>query len=174
MNMGKRFLLTLLLCVVGSSAFAYDNPRWFNMPVSVYAPKTEQGATVINAYKAWQSASGGTVRFLYRNSENLQPLSNITIKFSDNWISNKPYGISQKYSMFSEKRINTKRGFYYKQTVTISKNDRDGKPYTKNQLYSIALTAAGESLGIKDLNVDTDKRNVSKDDIKALNSVYKK
>ncbi|MEE3348539.1 MAG: hypothetical protein VZR09_00720 [Candidatus Gastranaerophilaceae bacterium] len=174
MNMGKRFLLTLLLCVLGSTAFAYDNPRWFNMPISVYAPKTAQGTTVMNAYRAWQSASGGTVRFLYRNAENLQPLSNITIQFSDNWISGKPYSITQKYSMFSERRINTKRGFYYKQTITISRNDRYGKPYTGNQLYSIALTAAGESLGVKDLNLDLDKNKVTKDDITALNSVYKK
>ncbi len=174
MNMGKRFLLTLLMCVIGSSVFAYENPRWFHMPVSVYAAKTTQGTTVLNAYKAWQSASAGTVRFMYRTADHLQPLSNITIEFTDKWMNGKPYSISQKYSMFGEKRINTNRGFYYKQIITISTNNKNGKPFTSAQLYSVALAAAGESLGIKDINFDMNKSKITKDDVQALKAVYKK
>ena len=163
------------MLVFSATAFAYSNPRWFNMPISVYVPKTTQGATASNAFKAWQSASSGVTRFQYRSSTNMANLCDIIVEFSDSWPSDdKPYKITQLYTMFDRDSITSNRGFYYKQVLTVALKDKAGSQYTDKELYSIVLNAVGESLGIPAGNFDMAKQSVTDEDVEALKKVYRK
>ena len=182
-NMGKRFILSILaLFIFAGASLAYENPRWFSMPVKIYSANSENSMLISRAAQSWQTSSGGTVRFTCNNSKNLESLSNITISFI-NESSGVPYYINQQYSMFSDKRISTPNGFFYKLNINIYTKNSEGKAYSQSQLYSITLKAIGEAVGVKPhqekgvMGSNNDKfsiTTVSSDDIKALNKVYKK
>ncbi len=186
MNMGKRFLITLLsLFLFAGSAFAYGNPRWFNMPVSVYIQKSNNTASVTNAFKAWQGASGGTLRFIYRNSKNLESLSNITVSFVDLLPNEDLYKVTPEYSTFGKAHYSTENGFYYKNHIVIARRSSNGKLLSSSQIYALALRAVGEAVGIKPIDTNTssvmskttnilNNRTITKSDINALYGIYKK
>ncbi len=185
MNMGKRFLITLLsLFLLAGSAFAYDNPRWFTMPISVYIEKNNDTETVAKAFKAWQSSSGGALRFLYRSSKNFENISNITVTFVDMLPDGSLYKVTPIYSVVSRAHRNTGKGFFYKNQVVIARKTINGKALTSTQIYAIALRAAGEAVGVKPVDNSAaimsntsnglGSRTVTKSDISALNKTYKK
>lgn len=183
-GMGKRFLLVLIsLMMFASSAFAYSNPRWFTLPVSVYIPKGEESEVVTQAFKAWQLNSKSAVRFLFRYSASLAPLSNINVIFVSYLDGDRPYRVDHRFSQFGccNRNFQTKK-FYYNTDVILPLNDSAGNKLTKEQLKAIALQAAGVSVGVglsddKDsvmyVRSDFTKTTLSPSDIKAVNNVYR-
>lgn len=182
--MGKNFLLTLLsLFVFASSAFAYSSPRWFTMPVTVFLPKdAKESVIVMNAFKKWQADSKGTVRFLYRNTKNLEKLSNIKIEFSNSIGEKAPYETYNRYTTFGHNSLYENTGNFYRTKLIIHTLGNDGKKYTDKELYAITMRAIGEVLGLE--AIDSEKSimtknggfsnsTISADDIEELKRVYK-
>ncbi len=183
MNMGKKLLLFLIsFLMFAGSVYAYSIPRWFNMPVSVYLPKQEESDTVTGAFKAWQSASKGTVRFLYRNSKNLAAISNINVGFVDSLPENKAYKINPRFSMSWDTNLYSNSRYYSRMGILIALKDSDGNPIPENKLYAIALRAVGEALGLDPVKSENSvmfysdefkNTNITKDDIAEIMRVYK-
>ena len=159
--MGKRFLLTLLsLFVFAGTCFAYSNPRWFTMPVTVYLPKQAESTYVTNAFKTWQLESKSTVRFLYR----------------------KAYNVSFTLPQFGSARYTMNNKYFYNADIVIALKGKDGKVLTPKQLNAVALQAVGYAVGIK-LNSDKDtvmykesdfsKNALTPADLQAVHDVYK-
>ena len=182
MYMGKRFLLILLsLFMFTGAAFAYGNPRWFKMPVSVYSPDND--AIVLNAFKSWQTASGGCVRFVFRSSANLQSRSNITVTYTDSLPDGAAYSVTRNYTIFGNTDYYVKNGYFYKTQITIAKNGgEENKPFSKSELRAIALRAVGEAIGVKPLNssnsvmsaeTDYSQTSLSANDVRAVNKLYR-
>lgn len=183
MYMGKKFLLILLsLFMFVGQAFAYGNPRWFKMPVSVYTPGNN--AVVINAFKSWQTASDGSIRFVFRSSANMESLSNITVSFVEELPDGAAYSISRKSTIFGNTDYYSKNGYFYKTYIVIArKGGEDKKEFSKSELQAIALRAAGEAIGVVPFKSskaimsdesDYSRTSITGDDVKALNRLYKK
>lgn len=181
--MGKRFLLTLLsLFVFAGTCFAYSNPRWFTMPISVYLPKQAESTYVTNAFKTWQLESKSTVRFLYRNAPHLANLSNITVAYTDYLPDNKAYNVSFTLPQFGSARYTMNNKYFYNADIVIALKGKDGKVLTPKQLNAVALQAVGYAVGIK-LNSDKDtvmykesdfsKNALAPADLQAVHDVYK-
>ena len=179
----KKILITLFLLFFSvTSAMAYSNPRWFSMPVSVYIPNAPQTATVMKAFREWQKDSGGTVRFLFRRSHNTERLSKISVVYVDTLSNGEPYVVEQKYTSIGKRHMDTSRGYFYKLRIIIARRSAKGKYFTTAQTEAIALRAVGEALGVpadgsKGVMAETfdfSNRHLLKQDIDALNKVYKK
>lgn len=182
MNMGKRFLLILLsLFVFAGSAFAYGTPRWFKMPVSVYV--AGNNPTIVNAFKSWQTASGGAVRFVFRESKNLESRCNITVAYTDSLPEGVPYHVEQLHTIFGNTDYYIQKGYFYKTKIILAKKGGEKyTPYSKTAMRANALRAVGEAIGIQPLNVNnavmganfnSDKTSITAADIKALKLLYK-
>ena len=180
-NMGKRFLLTILsLFVFACSTFGYSNPRWFSMPIKVYMPKVSGSTSVSNAFTSWQTESAGTVRFSFRSSKNMASLSDISIMFVEK--ADKPYSVNKRTTVFNNNKEKIRNEYFYKLDIVISKSNVSGKAYSQSELYAISLRAVGEALGIQadgdkgvmatDFNIT--RKKLTSEDIKSLNRVYKK
>ena len=182
MNMGKRFLLTLIsIFIFASAALAYENPRWMHMPITVYIPK-DTNAVAQNAFKTWQSVSSGTVRFIYKDSANLGKLCNIRVEVIDTPLGDNGYSVEQTAMMFDKTGYYQKNGFFYKTTIKISTKDANNKNISNSKMQAIALKAVGEAIGIKPVKDDTVLMSLSDDlkvkkitskDLDALNKIYK-
>ena len=86
--MGKRFILSILaLFIFAGASLAYENPRWFSMPVKIYSANSENSMLISRAAQSWQTSSGGTVRFTCNNSKNI--LIKFTYEF--NIFTTKPF-----------------------------------------------------------------------------------
>ena len=102
-NMGKRFLLTVLsLFIFAGATLGYSNPRWFSLPISVYIPKTTGSTTISNAFVSWQTESAGIVRFAFKNNKNSASLADITVTFTDR--ASTPYTIEKKSTIFNNRK----------------------------------------------------------------------
>ena len=152
------------------------------MPVSVYLPKQEESEVVTGAFKAWQSASKGTVRFLYRNSKNLAAISNINVGFVESLPENKAYKLNPRFSMSWDTNLYSNSRYFSRMGILISLNDADGKPLPEDKLYAVSLRAIGEALGLNPVKSEdavmfyTDKfpnTTITRDDIAELMRVYK-
>lgn len=180
--MGKKFLLILAsLFIFAGSASAYSNPRWFTLPVSVYMPKTEQSVIVTDAFKAWQVNSKSAVRFMFRNSANLAPLSNINVSFTEHLQGDRLYVVNPRFRQFGRCRSCANENFFYQTDIIIALRDADGNLLTDKQLKAVALQAAGRAVGVNFVEnknsvmyQDTDFSNTSltQEDIKAVRDVY--
>lgn len=181
-NMGKRFLLILLsLFVFAGASFAYGTPRWFKMPVSVYVSSND--LVLLNAFKSWQNASGGVVRFLFHTSKNTEALSNISVSFVDELPEGIPYRVDRKTTIFGNTDYYSKNGYFYKAQIYIARRGgEDKKDFSASEIRAISLRAVGEVLGVnpsKDITgvmspeIDYEKTSVTGSDVKALNSLYR-
>ena len=180
--MEKKFLLTITsLLVFACSAFGYSNPRWFSMPISVHVSKVSGSTSVSNAFRAWQTESAGTVRFVFRNSKNMESMSNIRVTFTDK--AEAPYVINKQNTVFNNTRKDITNEYFYKLNIVISKTNASGKAYSQSELYAIALRAAGEALGVSPSEDNTGvmsstlkltNTKLRSSDINALKKVYKK
>lgn len=182
MNMGKRFLLILLsLFVFTGSAFAYSTPRWFKMPISVYI--VGDNPTALNAFKSWQVASGGSVRFIFKESKNFESRCNITVSMVDSLPDGEPYHIDRSQTIFGNTDYFVQNGYFYKANISLARNGgAKNTPYTKANLRANALRAVGEVIGISPIasrnavmSIDANpvRTSITADDIKALNLIYK-
>lgn len=182
MNMGKRFLLILLsLFVFAGSAFAYSTPRWFKMPVSVYI--AGNNPVVVNAFKSWQAASGGAVRFVFRDSKNLESRCNIVVSTVESLPDGEPYLIDRQQTIFGNTDYYVKKGYFYKANIVLARNGGEkNTTYTKTNLRANALRAVGEVIGIKPFNSRTavmsveanpNRTSITAEDVKALKFIYK-
>ena len=184
--MKKLFLLLTMFFVCAGSVLAHELPRWFTQPVSVYIPaQSSYGATVKNAFASWQGVSGHLVRFVYNSSKKMENLSNIDVMFSESYNKNAPYKIQARYN--SHYNSFNETGYFRRVGITIFTLDKEGKKLTNSQVYSIALRAAGESIGVKAFPPDQKKskkksvmswdyeydlKTLSEKDIYALKKVY--
>ena len=183
-DMGKRFLLVLIsLVMFAGSAFAYSNPRWFSLPISVYIPKQKEAAIVTQAFKEWQLNSKSAVRFLFRYSANLASISNINVVFVDNVSGDRPYRVNHSFSQFGTYSRGCKNtNYFYNTDVILPLQKEDGEKLSKEQLKAIALQAVGVAVGVnlsEDANSvmykesDFTKTTLSPMDIQAVNEVYR-
>ena len=165
------------------SAFAYSNPRWFSLPISVYIPKQEEAAIVTQAFKEWQLNSKSAVRFLFRYSANLASISNINVVFVDNVSGDRPYRVNHSFSQFGTYSRGCKNtNYFYNTDVILPLQKEDGEKLSKEQLKAIALQAVGVAVGVnlsEDANSvmykesDFPKTTLSPMDIQAVNGVYR-
>ncbi len=182
-KMGKRILLILISFIIFTgAAFAYSTPRWPKMPLCVYIPKQSEGATITNAFKAWQTGSKGTLRFLYRDSANFASISDIVVEFSDEMPDNKPYKLIIRYAASWDTSLEDSPRYYARVGIVIALNDENGEKISSSKLYAAALRAIGESLGIKPgnaensvmyVNSDLTQTQLTSEDIAELMNVYK-
>ena len=171
MSMIKKILLTLtLIFVFAGSAFAYGSPRWFNIPVSVQVPKTADGTRMMNAFRAWQSASGGAVRFIFRTSNNMADLSDITVSFVPFLNNASGYIVNFVYPAISSKSAN-----FYKARIVIATNNSQGGASSDSEIYVRMLRAAGEAVGVHNYNPDSEEqpKTITADDIKQIKALYR-
>lgn len=180
--MGKNLLLLLIsLFMFAGSAFAYSNPRWFSMPVSVYLPKQAESVQVTNAFKSWQTNSK-CVRFLYKNSANMAPISNINVIFRDNLPNERLYQVNHRFPQFGACRTCVRDRFFYHTDIIIALKDAKGKPYSATQLQATAMQAVGVAIGVP---LSDDEKSImykdsefksstlTKEDINSVLRVYK-
>lgn len=180
--MRKKFLLLLVsLLMFTSSAFAYSNPRWFTMPVSVYLPKQAESVIVTNAFKSWQTGSK-CVRFLYKNSANMAAISNINVIFKEQLPKGQLYQVNHRFPQYGNCRTCVRDRFFYHTDIIIALKDEKGKPLTQKQLNATAMQAVGVAIGVplnqneksimyKDSEFKSS--SLTKDDINAVLRVYK-
>lgn len=185
--MMKKLLLVLgLLLFTAGSVFAYSTPRWMAFPVTVYMPQgTLQADAVKNAFLNWQSNSHSIARFIFKTSNVARKNSNINVEFVKNCEKGEPYEIREVFTMVPYMVKGEAGGFYHHIDLKIATLNADGKQYTKQELYAIALQAVGKSLGIscqegKDYkgvmlcDGNYNAKSVTNDDYKALFKVYKR
>lgn len=175
--MKKLFLVLCLIIMCAGNAFAYTTPRWSNFPLNVYIEKNGKAPVVQNAFKSWQSESGSLVKFIYRQGNVAANTSQISVYFTDKAIDNKYYVIQRtNHNQYAA------AGFFVHLNITISTKDDNGKNLSENKLNAIALKAVGEALGVRcipkansvmNCGSEYTAKELTKDDIKALNSVYK-
>ena len=180
--MKKLVLLLVMFLVCAGSAFAQSVPRWFTLPVSVYLPSNSYSSSVRNAFSTWQSSSGRLVYFVFKTNPKLETMSNIDVRFMPTYNSGSPYKIQARYN---SNRISLEdNGFFLRVGITIYTKDKDGKNLSNSEVYSIALRAVGEAVGVKPISSAKKKKSVmstdyaydakslSSDDIYALKKVY--
>ena len=182
MYMGKKFLLILIsMLVFAGASFAYGNPRWLKMPISVYISKGS-GTVAQSAFQEWQSASGNTVRFLYKTSPNTENICNISIGITNNSLGEKGYSVDRKWPVLGNSEYYRNNGFFYKAKITVATVDEKGKKYGSDKVRALTLKAVGEALGIVPMENDNilmstsnnlKVRNITKEDIAALNKLYR-
>lgn len=183
--MKKLLIVISLLFICAASAFAYSEPRWRLMPLSVYLPEVPQSAVVEKAYKSWQSSSGGIVRFICGSRNATKRGAHITVEFIDILPQKQYYEIESDIfnsGFTSHKEGSLKVGFYYRVRVKIRTLDEENNVIPDDKLYAIALQAAGRSLGVDYVNapgnamsyiLDFDNSKITNKDIQALIKVYK-
>jgi len=168
MNMIRKILITLcLVFTFAGSAFAYGNPRWFNIPVSVYIPKVKENSVTIKAFNEWQMASGGYVRFIYRNASNFANLTDISINFTPTLNNSEGYIVKILYPPFGETS-----GIFYKARVTVATSDSEGNPLKEDALKRRIILAAGRAIGVYNANLTTSGK-ISQESINTLHWLYK-
>lgn len=183
-SMMKKILLVLgiLLCTI-CSANAYSLPRWTGFPLTVYLPENPESLVVKSAFENWKGNSKGIARFIYRKSNVAKSTSNININFYNKLSSGKAYELSETFATRAMYTVGKTNAYYYHVDINISLRDKDGKLYTRSELYAISLQAVGRALGIPCQNGDVgvmvcdEKYNVdsvTKEDYQALFRVYKR
>lgn len=180
--MGKRILLILVsLFLFTGSAFAYGYPRWFSMPLTVYMPKTENTVAVQSAFKAWQTGTKSTVRFIFRTSKNLANISNINVIFVDRLSDNKAYIVRNRFAQFGGCRTCGNR-YFNNSDVMIATKDVDGNELPPDKIKAVTMQAVGQIVGVplsEDENSimfkdsDFTKSSVTQDAVKSVWRLYK-
>lgn len=182
--MKKIFLILVTILFCAGSAFAHELPRWFTLPVSVYVPTNAYSTPVKNAFNGWQSASGRLIRFSFTSNSKMENRTNVDVMFSDTKPSGSPYRIQARYN--SHYNSFSETGYFRRVGITIYTRDADGNKLSSSKVYSIALRAVGEAVGVKSFsypakskkkavmasNYEYDLRTVTSDDIQALKRVY--
>lgn len=182
----KRLLIIIsMLFLCAASVFAYSEPRWRLMPLTVYVPDVPQSAVVEKAYKSWQTSSNGLVRFICGSRNAAKRGAHITIEFIDILPQKQYYEIESDIfnsGFTTHKEFSLKTGFYYRVRVKIRTLDEENNVIPDDKLYAIALQAAGRSLGVDyvkesgnamSYNFDFDNSKITNKDIQALIKVYK-
>lgn len=184
--MKKLFLILGLLVVTAGNAFALSFPRWSIFPLNVAIISDGSSENMVpvvkRAFQTWQSGSGSLLKFFYRTSNSMVKTAQIKVYFVDALSGEKYYEITS-YGLYDYNPGYSVSGYYNRMDIKIRKKDFNGKPLTGNKLYSVALQAVGSSMGVGCLSkspnsvmscsADYTKTSLSKDDIEALNNVYK-
>ena len=180
--MGKRFLLILVsLFVFTGSAFAYGYPRWFSMPLTVYMPKDENMVAVQSAFKAWQTGTKSTVRFIFRTSKNLANISNINVIYVDRLPDDNSYVVKNRFAQFGGCRTCGNR-YFNNSDVIIATKDLDGNELRPDKIKAVTMQAVGQVVGVPlsdDENSimfkesDFTKSSVTQDAVKSVWRLYK-
>lgn len=180
--MKKIFLLLMMMLVCAGSTFAQSIPRWFTLPVSVYLPSNTYSTSVKNAFSTWQSSSGRLVYFVFKTNPKLETLSNIDVMFMPTYNGGLPYKIQARYN--SNYYSWEENGYFRRVGITIYTKNKEGKNLSNSEVYSIALRAVGEAVGVKQIapskkrksvmasDYKYDAKGLTSDDIYALKKVY--
>ena len=172
----------MMMLVCAGSTFAQSIPRWFTLPVSVYLPSNTYSTSVKNAFSTWQSSSGRLVYFVFKTNPKLETLSNIDVMFMPTYNGGVPYKIQARYN--SNYYSLEENGYFRRVGITIYTKNKEGKNLSNSEVYSIALRAVGEAIGVKQIapskkgksvmasDYKYDAKGLTSDDIYALKKVY--
>lgn len=153
------------------AAIAVSVPRWNLMPINVYIENNPKSPIVVNAFNAWQNASGGVVKFRFPSGDIWTKRANIIVRFADKQAENEPGAAAMQVNI---------GGFFIRGDLSIALNDKNGTPLTDEQLYASSLHVIGHALGIqhtlnsKDIMYKTltEQKSLTQGDIDAVKGVY--
>lgn len=183
--MKKFLILVSMLFFCAASVFAYSEPRWRLMPLTVYIPAVPEAEVVEKAYKSWQASSNGMIRVICGSRNAAKRGAHITVEFIDILPQKQYYEIESDIfnsGFTTHKESSLKAGFYYRVRVKIRTLDEENNVIPDDKLYAIALQAAGRSLGVDyvkeagnamSYNFDFNNSKITNKDIEALIKVYK-
>ena len=106
---------------------------WKSMPISVYVYDSGYRNQIIEAFRTWQNASGGLIRFTHASTAN----AGIVVSFSSNLPGNS-VGLTKN---------NASNGVITHSHILIK--DYPYSPKLENLIYSVALHEVGHALGIE-------------------------
>lgn len=169
--MKKIILILGLIFTFVGAAIAVSVPRWNIMPINVYIENNSKSQIVTNAFNAWQSASGGVVKFRYPTGDIWTKRANIIVRFADKQAENEPGAAAMQVNV---------GGFFMHGDLSIALNDKEGNPLTDEQIYAGALHVIGHALGVqhslnsKDIMYKslTTQKSLTQGDIDAIKNVY--
>lgn len=181
------FLVLGLLLISATSVNAIAFPRWQTFPLNVYIKPDEKHpeytAIVQKAYQTWASSTNVGLRFLYKYRPVDSNISQIRISFVDKLPQRTLfYEIQPNLSPLFYMGYDGSGFCYMTMGIKIRTLDADGNKIPQDKLYSIALQAAGRSLGVDCLEsedsvmsceTEFDVNKITKDDNAALIRVYK-
>ncbi len=182
----KKIIITIFIILFSAlGAFAAGSPRWRLMPLTIYYQPAPEAAVVQQAFDAWQNAGSGVLKFKGGSRPAQRRGAHITVQFIRTLAAGQYYDINYdiyKTGFSSHKEDSFVSDYFYRVTVRIRTADENFKKYTEEELYAIALQAAGRALGVEYIDdedsvmskkLDLKNSKITAKDIEALRKIYK-